>query len=165
MTSDYYERGGTRMSDGSLSYATEEDRAHEQEVRTLIEQRWRCEVHSFGPWSPVDWWLSRDGAVVALAEVKSRSHASSTFDSVFLNLRKWLSLTLYAITFERPAFFIVRFTDCVRYIDLRSVGVRLCVGGCSKRVKGASDIEPVIEVPVADMRELKVDNQGAGNEQ
>ena len=43
----------------------------------------------------VDFFALRDGMLVGVLELKSRSHTSTTYSTVFLNVRKWGSLMLY----------------------------------------------------------------------
>jgi hypothetical protein len=54
-----------------------------------------------------------------------------------------------------PAVFVVRFTDQIKWISLADIDARLCmIGGCSRTVKSRNDIEPIIEVPIDQMRAL-----------
>jgi hypothetical protein len=49
----------------------------------------------------------------------------------------------------------VQFTDTIRYIDVAAVDARaIMIGGTNRIVKAKSDIEPVILVPIADMKEV-----------
>jgi hypothetical protein len=62
-----------------------------------------------------------------------------------------------------PAVFVVRFTDQIKWISLADIDARLCmIGGCSRTVKSRNDIEPIIEVPIDQMRALTpgTDSQG-----
>jgi hypothetical protein len=133
---------------------TSADTANERAVADVVEGRWCCKVNSFGEFSSVDWWMSRDGKMAALAELKCRNNASTKYSTVFLALRKWLDLQRFSLAFGLPSFFIVRFTDCIRFIDVREVMGVLSIGQNSRNEK-ANDTEPVIEVPIASMKVLK----------
>lgn len=118
-------------------------------------RRWSCEFHPFGALAAIDWWMSRHGRIVGVGEIKTRSHAVEQYPTVFLNVRKWLALMLASNGLNVTALFIVRFSDGLRYLPVAEVDASaLRVGGCKQRVKSVSDVEPVIEIPVAGMRGL-----------
>jgi hypothetical protein len=49
-----------------------------------------------------------------------------------------------------PALFVVKFIDRIGYVRAGQIDVKnISLGGCSKVVKSFSDIEPVINVPIA----------------
>lgn len=159
----YYDRVAAVHLDGSPIFKAEEDERAEQEIAALVANRWGCAVRSFGKLSPIDWYAERAGRVVGLLELKNRSHESTRFPTVFLNVRKYLALLLGALGMGVPGVFIVRFTDRVlwmRLADIDAGAVRM--GGCLRLVKSRNDIEPVIHVPVAEMHALKGDDEGGG---
>jgi hypothetical protein len=92
--------------------------------------------------------------MVGVLELKSRTHASDRYPTVFLNVRKWLALNLAAVGLGVPALFVVRFTDDVRWVRIGAVAGAVRIAGCRSIVKATSDIEPVIQVPVPDMQAL-----------
>jgi hypothetical protein len=154
-TLSYYDRPGQTHSDGTRIFQSQTDSAHEVAVADILAVAWRCEMHRFGALAPVDWYALRHGRIVGIVELKSRTHGSDKYPTVFLNFRKWLALQLGAIGLGVPASFVVRFTDCLMWAPLQDIDPRQTrVGGCAKHVKPVSDIEPVIEVPVASMRRL-----------
>ena len=151
----YYDRGEIDHLDGTKIFQTAADRDNEATVATIIEGKWNCNIRRFGVLSPIDWFAERNGRLVGVLEVKSRTHPSDKFPTVFLNVRKWLALRLASIGLGCPALFVVRFTDCVRWVAINDVdGTQNTIGGCSRIVKGISDIEPVIEVDIATMQIL-----------
>lgn len=151
----YYERSNILHLDGTRVFATKEDREAEREVAALVEKAWNCELHQFGALSPIDWYAVRAGRMVGLLELKSRSHACGTYQTTWLVVRKWLALMLGSIAFGVPAIFVVKFTDRVMWIPLREINAsRIVIGGCTRYVKAVSDINPMIEIPVEQLREL-----------
>ena len=91
--------------------------------------------------------------LVGVLELKSRSHASTTYSTVFLNVRKWGSLMLYHLGLGCPALFVVRFTDEYRWINVLEIDAsHMKMGGTKHLVKSHTDIEPVILVPVSLMQ-------------
>lgn len=151
----YYDRK-TTLVNGQMAFKSKEDEASESEVSKIIEAAWNCECHSFGLFSAVDWYFVRNGGMSGVGELKTRSHSSDLHPTVFLNVRKWLALLLASNGLGVPAVFIVRFVDCVRWINVSEIdATAVIVGGCKRIVKSRNDIEPIIEVPVADMKVLR----------
>lgn len=84
---------------------------------------------------------------------------------MFLNVRKWLSLQFARTGLGVPAVFVVRWTDCVKWIDVSAIDAsKFKIGGCNRIVKSRNDIEPVIEVSVSAMRFLTKESE-VSNEQ
>ena len=155
MDPTYYNRNAATFVDGSAIFKTAEDERSEDETAKAIETVWCCECRSFGKLAPVDWFFVRTGRMVGVGELKTRTHASGQYPTVFLNVRKWLALSLAGNGLGVPAVFVVRFTDVVKWIDVSTIDASVVrVGGCTKIVKSRNDIEPVIEVPVMAMKAL-----------
>lgn len=151
----YYQRSAVPVGDGTYSFASSKDSESEISVAKLVEARWNCELHHFGKLSPIDWYATRHGRVTAVIEMKTRSHSADRFLTVFLNVRKWLALSLAEAGLGVPALYIVSFADEQRYIRVNEINAsQMRVGGCRRVVKASSDIEPVIEVPVNAMKKL-----------
>jgi hypothetical protein len=151
----YYERSNVVHIDGSHIFRTQEDRDIEREVASQIEAAWRCQMHEFGALSPVDWYAVRMNRMIGVAELKARSHPFGSYPTVFLNVRKWLALSLASLGMGVPAVFVVKFSDSVYWIALAQIDPRqFRIAGCSRLVKAKNDIEPVIEVPISQFRAL-----------
>lgn len=155
MMSSYYQRDEIAHLDGTKIFQNAADREREDEVAALVQSAWNCRIARFGMLATIDWFAERHGRVVGLLELKSRSHASDQYPTVFLNVRKWLALTMGSLGLGCPAIFVVRFRNEVRWVGLSSVDAsRQRIAGCAQIVKSQNDIEPVIEVDVARMRVL-----------
>lgn len=159
MNDDFYER----KPDGT-SYKTAEDERNEKEAAKDLAEYFsqrgdgECEFHPFAKYDPLDWWVERNKHMVGVAELKCRSHASTTHGTVWLAVRKWLAMRLAECGFGVKAIFAVRFTDGLFYIPLYDVDASKHIwGGCGKNraVNSQNTTEPMIEVPVADMRLVK----------
>jgi hypothetical protein len=149
----YYERENIVHIDGTYIFRTEEDRGVEQEVARRISEAWRCELREFGALSPIDWYAVRLGRMIGVLELKARTHQFRTYETVFLNVRKWLALSLASVGLGLPAIFVVKFSDDLRWIGINDVdATQFRIAGCARLVKAKSDIEPVIEVPVLALR-------------
>jgi hypothetical protein len=152
---DYYDRTPTLHLDGTHVFQTEEDRRNEEEVAAACAAVWHCRIGRFGALSPVDWYGERDGRLVGVLELKARGHALDHYPTVFLNVRKWLALTLAAVGLGCPAIFVVKFTDGVYWAPLSKIdATQHRIAGCAHIVKNGNDIEPVIEVPVSTLSPL-----------
>lgn len=153
MTATYYDREVTAHIDGTPIFKTDDDERNESDVAAVLSEAWGCAIRSFGRLAPVDWYAERDGRVVGLLELKSRTHLSTQYATVFLNVRKWLALMLAACGMGVPSIFVVRFVDGVWWVPVAEIDARgVAVGGCVRVVKSRSDVEPVIEVPVETLR-------------
>ncbi len=161
MTS-YYDRPAIRLVDGTLSFKSAEDDRNEREVAAILtnyfsKQHGACTFCSFGRLSPIDWYIERDARVIGVAELKARNHASGTYPTVFLNVRKWVALTMASLGLGVPALFAARFTDGVFFIWLGKVDARQhSISGCfqARAVKSENDVEPLIEVPIEHMERV-----------
>jgi hypothetical protein len=152
----YYDRAAHQNTDGTPLFACARDAANESETAEIVGRAWRCEVYPFGRLCPVDYYAVRHGRLVGVMELKSRAHESGRYATVFLNVRKWLALTVASVGLGVPALFLVRWTNEVRYIALTKVDARRAVmGGAMRIVKSRSDVEPVVEIPVASMRVIE----------
>lgn len=145
----YYDRDGGTASDGSRTYANARDIENEVDTASLLMKAWGVELRPFGPLAAVDWYALRHGRLVGVAELKTRSHATTAHDTVWLNVRKWLALQLSAVGLGVRAVYVVRFSDDTRWIDVGDIDAsRVRLAGCRRTVKASSDVEPVIEIPV-----------------
>jgi hypothetical protein len=153
----YYDRTPSMHPDGTRVFQTPLDRKREEQVAKVVEKVWNCRLRHFGSLSPIDWYAVRYDRLVGLLELKCRSHTASQFPTVYLNVRKWLAMLLASNGLGVPPIFIVRFTDGIRWIDVREVNAsQVSLAGCGQVRKGASieDVEPIIEVDVRRMRVL-----------
>lgn len=141
-----------RVFDNGVSY-NKQDAAKEEKAVGLLESVWDCRIERFGGFfNPIDFYAYRHDRMVAFIEFKQRSHVAGKYPTVFLNVRKYLHLVTASHSFFIPSMFVVGFSDCYRYIDVSKVNAtNQRIGGCNRRYKGQSDIEPVIEVPVGSM--------------
>ncbi len=142
-------------TDGTVVRTNEYAQEAEAEVCRAIERVTGATVHHFGALAPIDAYASRDGRVVAWLEIKVRSHASTKWKHVFLSVRKWWYLMTAELFQEVPAFFVVRFTDGIRYIRVTDIDPRnMRVVKANRAYQSRNDREVVILVPVEKMRRL-----------
>lgn len=157
MTETYYDRKNNTLSvDGLPLYQCKEDEAKEQAVAKRIEAKWHIEAKPFGWLCPVDYYFLKNQQMVAVAEIKVRTHASTKYDTVFLNLRKWLALVMAQAGMGVPAIYFVQFTDRIKWIVISNVqNMKIEYRGCLQVVKTHTDVEPVFLVPIDQMKSLE----------
>lgn len=152
----YYDRSAATHLDGTAIFRNADDQRAERDVAEELQRVWKCEIGSFGVLAMIDWYAQRAGRLVAVLELKSRSHESSRYPTVFLNVRKWIALVMASVGLRVPAIYVVRFTDGTRYIPLSVVdAAAVRMGGTNRIVKSETDREPVIEVPISEMKMLE----------
>lgn len=140
---------GQRVRANAYSDACEED------VKRAIEPKWDCELHWFPRMFAIDFFAERKGRLVGLIEVKGRVYGVGDHPFVWLNVRKWLALNMAQAGLGVRAIFAVRFADEIRYLPVNEIdGTRLRIGGQIHNAKYRSDREPLIEVPVKQMRRV-----------
>jgi hypothetical protein len=153
---NYYDRTNVVHLDGSSIFHKPEDQRAEREVADQISAAWKCKLYSFGALAPIDWYALRHDRMVGVLELKTRHHASDAFKVVFLNVRKWLALSLASVGLGVPAIFVVKFDDRVVWIPLSEIDPRpMRIAGCKRLVKSCNDIEPIIMIPFTSMRPLR----------
>jgi hypothetical protein len=150
----YYDRTVTRHVDGTQIFATTQDRQSEAVVADLLGRAWQCDLHRFGELCALDWYATRYNRLVGVLELKTRTHASDRYPTVFLNVRKWLALHLASVGLGVPGVFVVRFTDTIRWCHAGLGMGPVTIGGCRTIVKARSDIEPIIEVSIDHMNRM-----------
>ena len=149
-----YERTARTHVDGSPMFSSAEDEANEREVAADLGRAWRCEVHAFGPLTALDFYALRDGRLAGVIELRCLRASTTTHESAYLNVRKWLALTLAQAGLGVPALWVVRFVDGIRWIRVGEVDASAVTMLRRRVVQVASDVEPAIAVPVNSMRSL-----------
>lgn len=155
MSQAYYDRRASNRN-GLKVFKSGRDEANEQSVKAILERAWRCEIRTYGgTCEAIDWYAIRGATIAAYLELKSRDHTVARYDSVFLNVRKWLALTLIEVGTGCPGIYVVKWLDDLRYVRVAEIDARkIRLGGCNRRVKSATDVEPVIEVPIEQMNQI-----------
>jgi hypothetical protein len=131
-------------------FAKEHDYQRERAVAEKLAYAWDCELHSFGAVCPIDYYATKGGQVIALVEIKTRTHSYRKHDTVYMSCRKWMNLSHAAAGFCCPGIFVVQFTDGLFSIDVDHVhGPPQVVGHNNPRAR--MDREPCFLVPIKDM--------------
>jgi len=153
MTAYKDRRSGTN-SDGTATFATAGDEHNQARFQRLLSLAQKCKVHSFPKLSPIDLYAVKHERVVAFIEFKARTCTVKKHSTIWLNFRKYTALYWAKMAFGVPAYFYVSFSGGeILFIEIDNVDSKKHrMGGCAEYVKSQFDKEPVIEVPIADMK-------------
>lgn len=158
---DYYKRKSFRHTDGTFVFENETDRERKDETARIIESKWGpyLQIKCYGQLNEIDYYATKHGRLALYIEIKCRNHKSDTYDTVYLNLRKWLALTVTGLCTGKPSIFVVRFLDKILWIPLVEVdAAQVSIAGTNRIVKSKTDIEPIIEIPIKSMRQISSSN-------
>ena len=140
------------MVEGGLK--VERDFKAEDAAKIYIGDKWNCTVSELGDFGDIDWMLYRDNRIVAIAEFKRLYRDSTEWPNLYFNVKKWLPLMLVGAGLKVPSMFIVQFNDRISYIDVANIDAsKNEVNGRADRSR-ASDLQPTILAPIAEMKEL-----------
>jgi hypothetical protein len=124
----------------------------EDEVAAILGRAWRCQVRPSPRFCPYDFELDRAGRMAAIVEVKTRRCSHDKYDETYITLEKWYRLFDLSRALDLPAFYVVNFTDEIRFIDATRIDPRkfeTC--GRTDRPYMRHDISTKILVPVTEM--------------
>lgn len=135
-------------------YETQEDLNRETSVIKYIEKIASCQARKLPIRYFVDYCLMRDNEIIAFVEIKVRNNKHNLYSTFMISLAKWVegkSLSKYTNT---PFFFIIKFTDCIKFFDLNFVTPTFGWGGRKDR-KDSQDMEPVVFIKLADFQPIQ----------
>lgn len=89
---------------------TEKDRENQRLVAKMIAQRYRCGFKETEPFHSLDFHFFRNGRMIGVAEIKCREIKVSTYETLYLTLRKREALFEYH---QRgiPAIYVIGFME------------------------------------------------------
>jgi hypothetical protein len=140
-----------------FGFQTAADDLAERQTATLLAAAWKCDIHLFGPFNPIDGYAARNGRMMGLVEIKCRSHTSTAYHTVYLSMRKHFSMSLASTLYCVPSYFVVRFADNkIGWLTLDDVDPRYMIIAGHADPRAPNDREPVIEVPLVMMRWIPI---------
>lgn len=136
-------------------FEDESHRGKETEALEWCEDRFKCKAHGFNDkTSALDFWLERDGEVVAFGDVKSRGNRLGAYPTLWVSTRKIVDMTIHSSRHAKPVLLVVPF-GCgeTRWLDVMDLDTPMEVFVWSRRVHRASnDTEPAFEIKLSDLR-------------
>jgi hypothetical protein len=157
MTDEYRRGAAAKHVDGTLIFNSKKDEANEQAIAELLAAAWGCEVRPFAKLSVLDFYAVREGRLVGVAELKSHPYESTKYPTTWLAVRKYMALVLADIALGVPGVFVARFADKSFWIPISQIYAK---GAVMRGITGENeykrrgDTEPIINVPIKNMREL-----------
>lgn len=91
--------------------------------------------------------LDREGNVLSLVEVKCRTHNMGDFDTLILDITKFVKVCAYPQYFNLNYLLLVSFKDCLAIYIWNGEKYQVKWGGRNKE-RDKYDREPVVHIPV-----------------
>lgn len=131
------------------------DVENENAAATRLEAAWAVKLHRFPRLHSVDWYAERADELVGYVEIKTRTVTADHYPTVYLSMRKYLSLHWLEQATGIAGTFVAGFAcGSLRWIRIRDVDARdVRIAGRSDRGR-PEDREPMILVPIPDMIEV-----------
>lgn len=138
------------------TYETAVDVDNERSVADQFERKWGAKFIKLRRLAPVDFAIVRDGTVVGWAEVKCRKHEMGKYPTLILSADKAMSIMGRVEHSGLPCFLCVRFSDGLAFVAMKDEYLsRISIKGRNDRGDD-DDMEPCIEVPIADFRRVQL---------
>jgi hypothetical protein len=152
----YYQREVTVHTDGSPVFEKPVDDLNERRVKARLEAAWNCTLHRYPRLHGVDWYAERDARLTAHVELKTRQHDADAFDTVMLNMRKYLTLFMAEVGTGVPSVFVIAYAcGTIKWVRVSHIdATHARIGGTKQLVKSSSDREPILFLPVNTFNDL-----------
>lgn len=134
-------------------YERDKDLREEESIASIFSRKFECTFSKMPIRYGLDYAIVRSGVVCGFAEFKSRTNAHSHYQTYMLSLGKVMSARMLTFTTTLPCFLMVKWTDAIGYIDLKS-DYELRVGGRTDR-SDWQDVEPVAHFSLSKFRMLR----------
>ena len=126
----------------------ENDQLNEDRVRDILWETQSIKLHQYAKYSPIDFWMEKDGQVMGMAELKTSFKPNDQF--AYLNVRKYTNLQLASAGFNCKGYFISQRLNGQIYI----CDVNKLVGNVfivDRGLKGKNEREPVKAININTM--------------
>lgn len=128
------------------TYETDADIAKEAEVAKVAAEKWNCEMFKLAKFGQFDFAAIRSGQIKAFVEIRCRSNRSDAYPTMIVSANKVIAAWQTEMATGIPAFFVVRWTDQIGFINLAQ-RFAVTIGGRVDRGDKA-DIEAVCHIPI-----------------
>ncbi|QDP52021.1 MAG: hypothetical protein Unbinned2514contig1001_11 [Prokaryotic dsDNA virus sp.] len=133
-------------------YHNSRDQFNEDRVADALWHSQSIKLHQFAKFSPVDYWLEKNGKVAGIAELKT-SFKKDIKGFAYLNVRKYMYLQTAAMGFGCNAYFINQRLNGDIYIsDINKLEGEVII--VDRGLEGKNEREPVKAVPLRCMYKL-----------
>tara|TARA_A100001201_G_scaffold107280_1_gene91777 strand:- start:372 stop:836 length:465 start_codon:yes stop_codon:yes gene_type:complete len=129
----------------------ENDAENEKRVIQVLWDTQGIKLHPYATYSPIDYWMEKNNAVIGFAELKTSFLDKNQF--AYLNARKYVNLQMAACGFNCKAYFITQRIDGSIYIcDVNNLQGQIKI--IDRGLNGKNEREPVKAVPLNSMYKL-----------
>lgn len=133
-------------------YETADHLQTELIIAGIVSKKWKCEAKKLPMSNYLDFALCRRNRIHALIEIRSRTVAESKYKTIFCGLQKALAARELAKACKVPAFFVVKYTNNIKYINFDADFI-VTYGG-RNQMRDWQDKGLLAEFSVADMVDL-----------
>ena len=117
--------------------------------------KWKCDYLKLPLSYRLDFALVRSNKVAALAEIRVRNVAVSTYPTIIFSVNKRAKANQLSDQIKVPSFFVVQYDDEIRYIDFAETPDEFQVGGrTGANRRDHADVELVGHYDVMRMKVL-----------
>ena len=135
---------------------TSKDIAEENSAAWRLALAWDCSLNRYPQMARIDWFISRGDSLVAFAEMKRRYVNHDTYQTVYLSFAKWCALIDASVSASCSAMIVYVFNDGIWFADASDIDPRAVkILGRKDRDDVETDLEPIIEVPVSLLKQVK----------
>lgn len=135
------------------TYETKTDREKQYEVASELGARWNAEFQDLPHSYRIDYCAVRNEKIVAMVEVKIRSHFIQKYDTVMVSMSKWKELKQYE-ALGIPGIFAFRFADGIYHHRVKDYDAVPQWGGRTNMTRDSADVEPVVHIPITAWKKL-----------
>ena len=132
------------------TYETPSDSQRERDTAELMANAWGHDVRKLKTFYAYDYALFSGDTLEAFVEIKVRTR---TFATYWLSLAKWAAMNSLIQTAHVPGLFVVAWPGRVMFTTVSNKPFRVLLGGRTDR-GDASDIEPLIEIPLTEFQDI-----------
>ena len=134
-------------------YETPHDLANEASVADVLSSAWNCEMIKLQVRDAFDYAATRGRNITAFVEIKARTNPMRRYPTYMISMTKVMSANTIFMSTGTPSFLVVRWTDCMGWVQLNQNKFPLEIGGRKDR-RDAQDIEPVCHININLFRTL-----------
>lgn len=138
-----------------MAYFNDKDNQNEIEVANWLSRCWKCEIKRFGTLNGIDWYIEKHERLIAIAELRCRPYSYAKYPNAFMDISKWSMLICSGLGLSVPALYIVRYSDQVRWIEVRNIDAtkHTITGRRDRKPSGivGNAVRPAIIIPVNQM--------------
>jgi len=141
---------------GRPLYETDADLSREGAVITEASEVWRCDYLKLPISYRLDFAMIRSRKIVGLCEVRCRNVLLNTYSTIHVSVMKRSAAQLLTAQVKVPSLFLIKYQDCMRYIDFAEEPDYISIGGRTRaNRRDADDVELVANYSVKRLKQLR----------